>query len=99
MFVRLKLYFIEFLKVELPHLDNVIGSQITPACIHLRWTRTGLSNLSMINSLCSVCDPELEQLKLVKGSQEGNKKTISMRGSVHSNMYQKQSTEMKCTAL
>ncbi len=69
MSVRLKLYLIEFLKVELTHPDNGIGSQITPACIHFNWTWTDLSSMCMIDSHRGVFDPELEKHKAVEESQ------------------------------
>ncbi len=82
--VRLKSYQIKLLKVELTHLDIVIGSWIAPACKHLNWTQTGLSVLRRID-LCDICDLELEQHKLVKESQEENKNPVSTKGSMHQN--------------
>ncbi len=72
--VRLKLYQIEFLKVEQTHPANVIESQITPACLRLNQTWTGLNNLYMIKNLHSVFDMEPEQHKFVEKSLEENKK-------------------------
>ncbi len=83
MVVQLKSYKTEFLKVELTHPDNAIGSQITPTCIRLNRTRTGLSILCMINSPCSVFDPELEPHKFVEESREENINPVSKRGSMH----------------
>ncbi len=52
MLAQLKLYQIEFLKVELIHPENAIGGQITPPCTCFNGTLTGLSSLLMINSRC-----------------------------------------------
>ncbi len=58
MLVWLKSHQMEFLKVELTNPDNVIGNQITPACLHLNQTQTGLNILCMINSYCSVFEQQ-----------------------------------------
>ncbi len=50
--VRLKSCLIEFLKVELTHQDNTIGSWFTPAGTGLTWTWTGLNSLHVIDSPC-----------------------------------------------
>ncbi len=78
MLVPLKSYEIEFLKIKLTHPDNVIGSWITPACLHHNRIRTGLSNLSMIDT-----PSELDQHKCVEESQYENKNPVSTRRSVH----------------
>ncbi len=68
MLVQLRSYEIGFLKVERTHLDNVTGSQITPACLRLNGTWTGQNNLHMIGSPLDIFDPELEQHKFVEES-------------------------------
>ncbi len=82
MLVWLKLNHIKFLKVGLTHPDTAIGSRITPACVHLNQTRTGLSNLHMINSPRKFFDQELKQHKFGQESREENKNPESKRGEV-----------------
>ncbi len=50
--------------------------------MRLSQTRTGLSNLRIIDSPHSTFVLELKQHKFVENSQEGNKNTVSTMGSV-----------------
>ncbi len=51
------------------NLSKSNGTKITPACIRLDWTWTGLSNLRVIDSPSAIFDPVLEQHKFVEKSQ------------------------------